>query len=226
MADEQSIRLKGTQKELADMLPQLINIYQLLEDRSVGNMYCIPTTTFQDQFKFAPQVKLVFYEYIKEDGRKRKFDAEITFKLTNETEKTITETKAKALAEKIKTRFVTGSTFVMHKGKLIVTYLDKKKGYDFRLRVISEQEARRIIEQVMDIQNHSPEWERLVVHESKASFPEITDREMIYGELRRLPRRRPVRNVPFKYAELHVWGIPYAISLIDTTGYRAVPLVV
>lgn len=229
------IILKGQAKILEPIVTLLMAIYTMLEERQqqqqreTSIVYGIPVTTFQDQFTFYPQVKLVFkedYETSQEiDNRKIPLEGEITFRLANETEATINEDKAKIIAGKIKTKFVSGTIFTWQKGKIIATYLDKKKGYDFRLRVTNETEARRIIEQTLDIQNHSPEWSRLTIHESKDNFPTIPERKLIYGSMRRVARRRPVRTMKFRYAELHVHNLPEAITLVDTTGYRPSPLI-
>jgi hypothetical protein len=188
--------------------------------------YSIPTTTFQDTFTFAPQIKLVFYQTKQEAGAdKDPVDAEITYRIVGETSETMTEAKAKIRANKIKLAFAQPSLFIWNKGKLTVTYLDKAKGYDFRLRVTTEAEGKRIIEQVMDIENNSPDWSNLAVHESKREFPTVTGTHRVYGKTVKLPRRRPVEDIRFRYAELHLWGIPNAITLIDAGGYRRNPLI-
>lgn len=223
------IVLKGQARMLEPLVTLLMAIYTLLEEKNVGTFYAIPVTTFQDQFTFPPQIKLIFYQDHKTsqeiDGKKIPVYGEISFRIIGETEKTINEAKAKAIAQKIKTKFATGTSFVWNKGTLICSYLDKEKGYDFRLRVTTESEAKKIIEQVMDIQNHSPDWDRLEVHESKKNFPSVPSKEIVYGASRRLPRRRPVAPLLFRYAELHVWGLTSAVSLVDTTGRRSPPLV-
>jgi len=223
--DKEKITLQGTQQELMQVIPQIIAFRQMLQGRSFGTVYGIPVTTFQDDYGFRPQVKLMFYQTLEEAGDEPEATGEITYRVINESEKTINEAKAKVIAEKIKTKFAKPNLFTWRKGTKIVRYLDKEKGYDFRLFVTDESEGRRIIEQVLDLQNHSPEWERLRISESRAEYPNKPPREMIYGELRRLPRRRPTEIVSFRYAELHVHGLPSAVSLVDTTGYRAAPLV-
>lgn len=215
------IVLKGQARMLEPIVTLLMAIYTMLEEKDVGTIYGIPVTTFQDQFRFAPQVKLMFRQSQKEIGQgKERIQCEVSFRIQNETQATINEAKALVLAQKIKTKFATGTPFIIQKGKLIVTYLDKVKGYDFRLKVVSEAEGKKVIESVMDLQNDNPEWSRLVVSESKASFPEVPSKEFIYGENRRPPRRRPTGAVPFRYAEMSVWGLKEAITLVDTTGSR------
>jgi len=226
MADnENKIVLQGSKTELMQRIPVIMDLFDLLEGKNVGAFYTTPVTTFQDTYEFYPQVKLMFYQTYSEANGKPRATGEISFRLMNETEKTYNEAKARVLAERIKTKFATGQLFTWHKGKITVSYIDKKRGYKFRLLVTHEGEGRKIIENVLDIQNHSPEWSNLRVSESRAEYPDIPPREVIYGELRRLPRRRPVELMRFRYAELHVWGVPHAISLVDVTRRRATPLV-
>lgn len=221
---EDEIILAGNTQELMPLIKQIMAFRQIAGGAGQFDFYGIPVTTFQDQFRFAPQCKLVFYQTAAEAGDNKPVYGEVSFRIESETEKSYNEAKAKALAEKIKSKFVT-PLFTWRKGKVIASYLDKVKGYDFRLRVLDEGEARKLIEQVMDLQNHSPDWERLTMHFSKNTFPENPDKEMIYGEMRKLPRRRPVEDIKFRYAELHIHGIPQAITLIDTTGRRGSPLI-
>lgn len=222
MPEEQNFVLRGTREELMERIPQLLDLYQLLQGKNFGNIYGIPVTTFQDQFRFPPQVKLFFRTSTTNSlGEKKEVRSEISFRIMNETEKTMNPSKAIVLAQKIRREFAIGAPFNYQKGKVIVTYLDKSKGYDFRLRVRDETEGRRVINKVLDVQEHSPEWSRLVVHESKASFPDVPDRELIYGQNRRPPVRRPSALVPFRYAELHVWGYEEAVTLVDLTGTRS-----
>lgn len=219
------IVLRGSTQLLKPLITEILALNQVLKGKDVGNNYSIPVTTFQDQFRFPPQVKLIFSQYKEDLGESgKKIRAEISFKLTGETGETMTPAKALIVARNIKREMVTGALLKIERGKIIITYLDKEKGYDFRLKVKDEAEGRRVIKKVMDIQAHVPEWSRLCVHESRASFPDLPSRELIYGESRRPPRRRPVGLVPFKYAEMHVWGLNAPVSLVDTTGKRDIPL--
>lgn len=207
-------------------IPLLMDAYALYNQLNERNLYTIPVTTFQDKYTFHPQICLVFYETSQEAlSPTRRVHGEISYRIMGETEETLTQGNARVRAERINSLFATPNSFEWQKGKEIVTYRDQSKGYDFRLRVKSETEARRIITQVMAIEGKTPEWERLSVHESRAAFPPNPGSKRIYGEMRQLPVRRPVRDIKFRYAELHIWGIPQAISLVDTTGRRNTPLV-
>lgn len=227
MADEeQRITLQGTKQELMELIPQLMSLYQLFQQNLERGLYTIPVTTFQDHYTFAPQVKLVFYQLIDETiNNNPRVTGEITYRLVGETEETFTEANARTRAQRIKTLFTEPSLFIWQKGKQIATYLDKKDGYDFRLYVKNELEARKIITQVIAIENKTPNWDNLVIHESRRNFPEITGTKRIYGEQRRLPRRRPLEDIKFRYAELHLWGLTKPVTLVDTLGNRESPLV-
>lgn len=224
---EEKITLRGTRQELMELIPQVTAMYQLIKGRDIGHVYGVPVTTFQDLYEFAPQVKLMFYQTKLEAGDDNPpATGEINFRITGETHETFNEAKALLLANKINEKFAVGSVFIWHKGKQIVSYVDKAKGYKFQLYVPDETEGRRIIEQVLDIRGHSPDWDLLTISKSTKAYPDTPPKKIIYGQSRRTPRRRPVENIRFRYAELHIWGLTSAVTLVDTTGYRPNPLVV
>lgn len=227
MADEeQIIQLQGTKQELMQLIPQMKMFYQLFQQNNDRGLYTIPVTTFQDHYTFAPQIKLAFYQ-LRDETRNGlpRVHGEITYRVVGETEETFTPTNARVRAERIKTLFTQPELFVWQKGKEIASYLDRRNGYDFRLYVKNEAEARKIITQVMAIEGKTPEWHNLRISISKANYPEITSTKRIYGQQRRLPRRRPLEDIKFRYAELHLWGMPKPVTLIDTLGTREEPLV-
>ena len=225
-ADEKRIILRGNTKLLRPVITQLLAINQLLESKDIGSYYGIPVTTFQDVYKFHPQVKLMFYQ-IKAETRNSNppIYAEITYRIVGETPETFTRANGVLRAQAIKRLFIDSNLFVWKKGKDIVTYRDERNGYDFRLRVRSKEEGKRIITQVMGIESKIPEWKFLNHVESDATFPDIPETKLIFGEQRRMPRRRPLEDVKFRYAELHLFGLTNAITLVDTTGRRRTPLI-
>lgn len=190
-------------------------------------IYGIPANDFQESFRFKPQVRLFFYEdrSLVEDGYEP-VKADVSFRVMNETENTITPAKAKVLANKIKGLFATGQGFTWKKGHETWAYYDDFKGYRLRLLAWNETEAKKVIEQVLDIQGHAPEWEKYLSSTlKKRHFSTIPGTEIIYGKQRRKPRDRPVAYVRFRYAELKVWGMANAITLVDKTQSRRNPLI-
>lgn len=190
-------------------------------------VYGIPTTTYQElSLKYKPQITLYFDQSRREatDDYPRA-TGEISWRLMHETSESITEAELRLRANKIKNLFVTPNLFIWHKGKVICKYTDLENGYKLRLLVTNEAEGRRIIEQVLDVENKSPDWENLTVSESRASYPSTPPSKHIYGKSRKLPRRRPVENVKFRHATADIWGVSKPVALIDTRFSLGNPLI-
>lgn len=186
-------------------------------------IYGIPQTSFQETHKFSPQVRLHFSENTDElENGFAPIRSEITFRIKNETNETINETKAKAIANRIKAVLAT-PPFTWQRGWSKATYLDKENGYDFRLLVSSKDEGIRVVKAVLDIQQDrfKPEIYQFSVREEPArAFPALPENKIIYGRSRRLPRQRPRGRVIFRRAELLVWGVG-GVCLVDLTGRRS-----
>lgn len=190
-------------------------------------IYGIPATHFQESVKFHPQIRMLFIEdqTLVEDGYEP-VKAEISFRLIDETESTITPAKAQVLATKIRSLFATGEGFTWKKGREKWVYSDQSKGYHLRLLAWNEAEAKKVIEQILDIQGHTPDWEAyLSTTLQKRTFSTIPGTHRVYGKQRRKPRDRPIAFVRFRYAELKVWGMTHAVTLVDKTGLRRNPLI-
>lgn len=190
-------------------------------------IYGIPVTAFQESNVFFPQIRLFFLEDSSQvENTYSPVEAEVTFRLINETRETITEANAKVIANKIKNLFGTANGFTWKKGREYWTYKDLSKGYDFRVYAWNETEAKKIIEQVMDIQSHTPDWEKYLEGTTKKkTFRTVPLSSRIYGKVRREARERPIATVRFKYAELKIHGLTNDVQLFDRTGFRHNPLV-
>lgn len=190
-------------------------------------VYGIPIQDFQETFRFHPQIKLFFQEdqdRVDEENGFYPVTSEVNFRLMEETAKTLTPAKAKTYANKIKNIFCANKGFVWKKGKEFWTYIDMHKGYKFQLYASSKQEAQNLISRVLDVQNHTPDWDIYLKDATKrkdliASSP-LPPKELIYGKPRRLARTKPVAYVRFKYAELHIHGLPRPVTLVDRGGTR------
>lgn len=186
-------------------------------------IYGIPQTTFQETHEFNPQVRLHFSENsddVEEDFAPLR--SEITFRLKDETSGTINEAKAKAIANAIKSQLAI-PPFRWQRGWSKATYLDKENGYDFRLLVPDEDEGVKVVKAVLGIQRNTfkPEIYQFSKRGNPAAaFPTAPRSGMVYGNTRRLPRKRPRGMVVFRRAELLVWGIG-GICLVDMTGRRS-----
>ena len=203
---------------------------------SIRNRYAIAQrgigeTTFKQTVRRAthPKITLYFLEDLSDvaDGY-APVDGQISVRLMDYDQGSITEAIARTYATRIKSAFAAGSGFVWKKGKAMYTYTDWEKGYQLQLLCRTEAEGRRVVEQVLDIQSDTPDWSYFNIKENAEptqAYPTISDIDRAYGENRRQPRRRPIADVRFQTAFLHVLGVPEPIILVDRTAIYARPLV-
>jgi hypothetical protein len=192
--------------------------------------YGIPVSSFQESRKFQPQIKLYFREDLEDvEPGYPPVAGEIGFRLMGYNTESLTPAQAKILANRVKVAFGDGGRgYLWRKGKDMATYNDWGKGYALQILTRSELEAKEVITKVLDIQNDAPTWAKMNYSTNEApteAFPTIPDRETIYGELRRLPRRRPVANCRFQYALLHLHGVAAPIVLYDRSYTYSTALV-
>jgi hypothetical protein len=182
-------------------------------------IYGIPSTSFQETTKFHPQIHLHFEEKnVEADSGYRVLRSYVSLRLMNETTDTLSKAEATTIANKIKTLFQTGTPFFWKRGKELASYIDQPKGYYFQLSVFSITEAKKIIEQVLDIRGHTPDWKLLNIKnnaEPVGSYPTVPVSKAIMGKSYKQPRRRPVGTVHFVYATLALHGKPNHVVLVD-----------
>lgn len=192
-------------------------------------LFGIPVGHFEEGRRYRPQVFLYFREDsedVEEDYRP--LEAQLTFRLMNETETTISKLELTNIARSIKTEFGTGDGYRWQKGKTLCTYYDGEKGYALHIYAYSVTEGKEVIGKILDIQNHAPDWSKLTINERDdpmGAFPTIPPSKVILGESQRMPRRRPVGYVRFLRATCSVWGLNKPVALYDKTGYHLDALV-
>jgi hypothetical protein len=182
-------------------------------------IFGIPSTSFQETTKYHPQIHLYFEEkYSEADPGYKPLRSQVSLRLMNETTDTLTKTESLVIANKIKSLFSTALPFHWKRGKELFSYIDQSKGYYFQLLCFNETEAKKVIEQVMDIRSHTPEWKLLnkkTNDEPVTSYPTIPITKTILGKPYKQPRRRPVGTVYFTHAVLHIHGKPNPVVLVD-----------
>lgn len=193
-------------------------------------VYGIPTTFYQQEaLTYIPQVTLHFIEDAEDvEPTYPPVYGEINFRLIGETHETITESKLKMLGNKAKTHFGANGGFVWRKGKVKCNYTDKQRGYFLQILSRNINEGKRVIEQVLDLQGHTPDWKYMNVRENQEpseAYPTIPPTGRILGKSKRLPRRRPVADVRFTKIECHIYGLPAPKILYDRTRLSRVALV-
>lgn len=187
-------------------------------------IYGMPIHTFDNYATYKPQITLYFKQNANDVGDdERTVEGEISFRLMHESSTTITHVETLKLAQKIHSAFASPTKFAWHKGRTMASYTDVSKGYRLQLLVQNEAEAKRIIKQVLDIQDHTPDWKFLNIIENAEpieKYPNIRKTAMILGKSRKLPKRRPVETIYFRYASIYIWGLRQPITLVDTTYSR------
>ncbi|MEM6353588.1 MAG: hypothetical protein AAF766_22790 [Cyanobacteria bacterium P01_D01_bin.14] len=200
-------------------------------DRLVGVSEGAGVTTYRTDVRrrTRPKIRLYFLEDANDvEPGYAPVDGQISFRIMNHTPETITPAIAQTYAQRIRANFETGGGFVWKKGRNMYSYSDWDKGYQLQLLSRSEAEARRIVDAVLGVQNHTPEWSYFnekINAEPASAFPTIPEIDRAYGEQRRQPRRRPVADVRFQYASLEVLGVANPVILVDRTGVLPTALV-
>jgi hypothetical protein len=192
-------------------------------------VYGIPVPGYQESRLFQPQIELFFLEDLQDvEQGYSPVSGSIRFRVMNRESDTMTEGDVNSLALKVRTNFANGPGFVWRKGKIMASYTDRRRGYKLQLLVRTESEARRVVEQVLDIQGHVPDWEYLNISQNEneaARYPIIPPTVRILNRTRRGPRRRPIADVRFTAAMLHIHGLPNPIVLVDRSGRHRNPIV-
>jgi hypothetical protein len=180
-------------------------------------IYGIPSMEFINNFSFFPQIVIHFEEdrYEAATSNRLPATAQVAVRWFEES---YTKPEINQLALKIRQDFAI-PPFMFKKGRILFTYTDKKKGYYFQVYAFNEIEAKSVIERAYRLQhNVEPEWdEYLRDHQDKKNYT-IQKTKMIMGELKQLPKRRPIADVKFSYAELKIPDLLEPIILVDRTG--------
>lgn len=192
--------------------------------RLQADIYGIPKSEFDTILKYKPQVFLHFgtKKVLATDAPKRA-KSEISFRLMTETSASLSVAKVNAIALKIKNLFAIPNKFSWDKGKIKYSYYDDAKGYRLQILALNKAEAKRIIIEILKIQDHIPDWEHLTFAENEEpdeAFPANPGTEIILGKTTKKPQKRPLVKVYFRYATLQIHNARKGINLVDTTGLR------
>jgi hypothetical protein len=189
------------------------------------DVYGIPIPDRDAEVVYKPQVTLNFIQ--DKDAVPNNYQpitAQISFRLMDETYKTISNSNIKTLANKIKIELATGEGYRWTKGKILCLYQDKEKGYDFQVYAATENEGEQVIKKIISIQNHSFETDFFRHSTPKRNSDNTPSTELILDETRRKPRWRPTGYVRFAWADLAVWNVKEPITLVDLTGLKRNPM--
>lgn len=183
-------------------------------------VYGIPIEPYQEKVTFRPQVHLFFRQDSSAvTSDRRAMEGQISFRLINETSATMTETKGRALAVKIKNEFATNNGYIWKKGKFKCVYKDFNNGLDLNILTISKTEGIELIRKLCDVIDAAYDADLLRISEpERDSLTNPTSASLVYGKRRKDKRWRPIGNVRFQYALLTVHGMQHRIALVDRTN--------
>lgn len=208
-----------------DKDPMILTVGRLLiwwvEARGLFDeyIYGIPSTDFEITHTYYPQVKLHFREdkYEASINSRRPARSEVSFRWREDDYSTA---NINLLATKIVADFAK-PPFFFKRGKKLFSYVDKTKGYFFNVTTDDEAGAKKIIEQVIRIQDSEiPDWEnKLKYHEDKINYL-LPGTVRVLGDTKAKPKKRPTATVKFAYAELFIPGLTKPITLVDKTGSK------
>jgi hypothetical protein len=165
-----------------------------------------------------PQVQLWFWEKYSNAKRnnRQQARARVSFRIMDENWSTA---EANSLALKIRDKFAK-PIYSFEKGQLSLQYLNKKKAHNFRLTVDDKAEAKRVIEDVLDLLGETPNWDYLVKAESEKNFNEVQTTRVL-GKTVKVSPQRPRTIVYFKYAIAKIPPLTTDFALVDTSGTYA-----
>lgn len=168
-----------------------------------------------------PQIFLFFKEDLADvEPGYEPVKGNIGFRLMNENIG-VSKAQLTTYATRIKARFNGAVEQIWRKGKVMACYADWEKGYQLQLLCRDKTDAKGLIEKILDIQNHSPDWENLTINENDApstAYPTLPPTDLILGETRRLPRRRPIADVRFQWAIARIGSAGVSQVLVDRSG--------
>jgi hypothetical protein len=170
-------------------------------------------------YRGIPQIQLWFrekYSVAKANNRaKHPAEARVSFRLADSD--WTSEAPAKTMALKIRDKFAK-PIFQIEAGELKATYFDQLKGYDFRLLVNTKAESKQIIESVLDLNGHTPNWRLLKIHTSESeAFSETPQKVRVLGQTITVLTERPKTTLYFAYSIAKVPPQLQDIYLVDTS---------
>ncbi|MEC4806519.1 MAG: hypothetical protein SAJ12_07265 [Jaaginema sp. PMC 1079.18] len=217
--------LAGTPEEIKSQLTSLMAQYQMSQETG-GNFYAIPCESFHQTVRIYPQIALVFREE-KADAQKNNrprhpLRSVVTIRVMADI---FSDTFIKELAQKVASKFAK-PPFFFYRGEQFWSYADRSRGYFFQVYVQDEANAKKIIEQAMDIQVDSPDWDVLKYHQQKYKNWNNKEYFTLGTERIRKPRLRPKGKVVFTHAELKLPGLTEDVILVDRMGQYPNPYVI
>lgn len=235
--ESQFTMILGGQEALIkqEIITQL-NVNEQIGERDLGIIY--GTDNNQPVRSVKPEVVLRFYQ-AKEDriiGKNEQgkpiadpnpLTMRISFRLMDKSEddfkadpKNFTNAYINELARNIYQEFAK-PVFKISKGSELYTYHDWAKGYSLNLWVTSQSEARRVVRQVLDVQRHEYDSDKLRVGSKPVNGRKTRNKKTVLGKVVDVPVvGGKSGKVSFQGAYLNIGNGTDPINLVDLSGRR------
>lgn len=230
------IYLQGDPESLKPIIMQIMAFHQYMQAKDVGTIYEAPEN-LSDRMNGKPEIQLVFREDsdFKKGANQSGYHGQnrrkgfMSFRIINEDSNSISKAELTRIGTKIKEVYAANNGYVWEKGKELHCYADWTKGYHLKLLCRSQTEAKKLITDLLSIQNHTPDWKNLFKNENAdptERYPETPSTKIIAGDTVTPPRLRPLCEVRFQYAVAHIKGRDRPITLYDRRSKRVGALVI
>lgn len=210
MAIPDKYLFSGTPQQLTEILPMAELIYQFLQDFKVSGESSRPLPAYVQGTIY---IKLHFYGRIQNTRFEHRVEKRI--RLIKDNPATITLDRIMALGNRTKQKF---DNFSFTTGQKNYTYNSPEQGFNYVWGSFRDRtEAKRLFEQMLDINNLSPDWSRLttsLVEEPGERFREPPPKVTQANTLIRIERERPTALVKFERASIKFPHVKNEVDLV------------
>lgn len=158
--------------------------------------------------KHKPVIHLYFWnDAISDDDLIR---GQISFRIMDDDFNESSLASAREIGLKIKSVFGGATPYKWKKGRLMFTYNDWAKGYQFQILAYSKTEAKDLVANVLRVQNHIPEWKYFESKENEDpinAFPSARSKKTVLGRQVETPIYRATGEVSFRYASIGIFPL-------------------
>lgn len=182
-------------------------------------IYGIPSTTFHETVRFQPQIKLFWREATKEAALDNRYPARAVYTVRFKGGVS-SKTDIVALRNKVGRIFGGSTPHSFTKGREKYSYRDKEKGYEFIITALNKQEAKSVINALLEIQGDNPLEEALLTTSTTDRNWNAVETIRVNGQAYKKPKQRPIAKVHFTHAELAVHGMARDITLVSNLASR------
>lgn len=164
-----------------------------------------------------PLIKLYFYSL----NDKKIGQGEVSFRLMQETDASLTKTELKQYAQKIVDTFGKPAPYSWSKGTVTVSYNGRDQGVKGYFYSKAKFDGIDLIKKILAVTGQEINLAKCRVSECQdpaAAYPQTPSETMILGEIRKSPVYRPIVDVNFVSADLFLASLPQPIRLVDRSN--------